>query len=134
MGGSFARGQRRRKIGTLTSEGLDRALEIDRRFFARFPARRHRLRLATQAEVDGLTTAYGARATRLGPGDRWFAAVKQLGAGRWLKCFIPAPAGNETDVSEEWAALLYDRLAARGEGVADLEAATLRLGTGRPAQ
>ncbi len=132
MGGSFARGQRRRQIGTATSEGLDRALELDRRFFGRFPARRHRLRLATQAEIDGLKVAYGIRATRLRIGERWFAVVKQLAAEGWLKCFIPAPADNETDVPEEWAALLYDRLVARGEGVTDLEAATLRLVAGRP--
>ncbi len=132
MGGSFARGRRRREVGTLTSEGLDRALELDRRFFDRFPARRHRLRLATQAEIDGLTVAYGPRATRIQPGQRWFTVVKMLAAGRWLKCFIPAPADNETDVPEEWAALLYDRLAARGAGIADLEAATLRFATRRP--
>lgn len=132
MGGSFARGQRRRKIGTLTSQGLDQAMELDRRFFDRFPLRQHRVRRATLAEIDGLTVAYGARATRLEDGEKWFAVVKQLVAGRWVKAFIPAPAENETDVPEAWAVLLYDRLSARTEGVTDLEAATLRLATERP--
>ena len=127
MGGSFARAQLRRRISDMLSGGLDRSLEIDRRFFERFPERRHRVRLATQSEVEGLAVAYGAKAARLQAGERWYAVVRWLSDGAWLKAYIPNRAGEETDVPEAWAALLYSRLAARDDGIADLETATRRI-------
>ena len=134
MSGSYARAQRRRRIGAMLSGGLDRALEIDRRFFERFPDRRHRVRLAAQSEVEGLGVAYGAKATRLEPGERWYAVVRWLADGAWLKVFVPERAGEESDVPEAWAAALYARLSARDGGVADLEAATRRVAAMRSAR
>lgn len=127
MGSSFTRAERRRRIGEMLAGGLDRSLEINRRFFDRFPDRRHRVRLATQSEVEGLVVAYGRKAGRLEPEERWFAVVRWLSDGAWLKAYIPAPAGEETDVPEAWAAALYARLAARDGGIADLEATTRRI-------
>ena len=134
MGGSFVRGQRRRRINDMLSGGLDRALEIDRRFFERFPDRRHRVRLAARSEVEGLAVAYGAKATRLEQGERWYTVVRWLADGAWLKVFIPNREGEETDVPEAWAATLYSRLADRDGGVADLEAATRRVAAMRSAR
>ncbi len=127
MGASFARAQRRRRIGARLSGGLDRALEIDRLFFERFPVRRHRIRLATPSEVEGFAVAYGVGATRLKAGKRWYAVVRWLSDGAWLKVFIPNRAGEETDVPEAWAAALYGRLAVHDGSVAELEAATRRV-------
>ena len=134
MGGSFARAQRRHRIGAMLSGGLDRALEIDRRYFERFPKRRHRVRLASRSEVEGLTVAYGAKATQLDPSERWYAVVRWLADGAWLKVFIPNRAGEEADVPELWAATLYSRIASRDGGVTDLEAVTRRVAAMRGAR
>jgi hypothetical protein len=58
------------------AERVDRVAQADARFFERFPHRRHRVRLASEAET-GQYKIIDGRPVFLPPGCRFFVAVRK---------------------------------------------------------
>ena len=84
---------------------IDAVCEGDRRFFERFPERRHRLRLAGPTEAALASRTSGEPFS----GEKWFAVVHQIIPGVRVKLFFTGPAGNDTDVGEAECRWLYER-------------------------
>lgn len=87
---------------------LEAAVEADRRFFERRPARSHCIRHTGRAEIAAAERA-GCGLDPALPGFRWFTAVRQLAPGVRVRVYLQAPAMCETDVPEDMAAALYRR-------------------------
>jgi hypothetical protein len=73
----------------------DRIVRADERFFARRPERKHRLRLAYQAEIDQL------RAPPVEPGFSAFTIVRVVADGVRTQLFVMLPDQFETDLSKD---------------------------------
>jgi hypothetical protein len=89
------------------ADAVDRVTQADRRFFERFPDRRHRVRLASQAEILQYGIVLGVYPTAP-HGFEHYVAVKNLTPGCRMRVPFTGPAGNDTDISEREAAWLYD--------------------------
>ena len=101
----------RRKLQRL-SERIDRKiLSADRAFFERFPNRSHRVRLASQLELQANKLL---NPTSPEPPDGYaaYVAVRQLRPGIRMRGFFIDPSGGDTDLSEDEAHALYERVSA----------------------
>jgi hypothetical protein len=83
----------------------DRSAQSDRKFFERFPHRRHRVRFASQAERQQVLNG------RLPPAFKLYTVVRNVRDGARLRAFLPAPAGRETDVDEATAKAIFEMAA-----------------------
>lgn len=99
----------RRRVVRLQGD-VDRVLEGDARFFARFPARQHRIRMAARVEITLNAAVHGRHAIPDEPGAQWFVAVKQVQPGTFARAFVQADPGASTDLSEEHARRVYEHL------------------------
>ena len=75
----------------------------DRKFFQRNPARKHRVRYATPAEILQLGIA-----GELPQGDRLYAIVRSITPTYCARQFVPNSASAGTDVDESFADALFD--------------------------
>ena len=100
----FTRAQHR-QLQKLADE-VDRITATDRLFFEQHPDRRHRVRLATRAEIRQQELLLGA-VLWAGPGGRIFAAVCNVTPGRRIRLLIGVEGAGITDLAEEAAAALF---------------------------
>jgi hypothetical protein len=82
-------------------------------FFKRHPARKHRVRYATRAEIERLETV-GNKPLTLPPGCRLYVIVRCITPGYFARQFVPALERAGTDVEEDLADVLFDLLAEEG--------------------
>ena len=90
------------------AERVDRITQTDRRFFERYPHRRHRVRPADQAECEQ-HALLGGKPLALPPGSRLFIAIRNISPG--ARVFFPAPEIRETDTSEAAAREVFKAVA-----------------------
>ena len=86
---------------------VDKVTQADRRFFERFPNRRHRVRLASQAEIAQHELLEGAPIWKP-PGTRIFVAVRNIAPGCRLRLYIRGIEGAETDLDEGMAKAIFE--------------------------
>lgn len=96
----------RRKMRKL-ADRVDRVTESDRRFFERFPQRQYRFRPAGQAEIESLNVAGDSWP----PGASLCTVVRNIAPGMRARAFVPIVGPMETDVGEEAARALFERVA-----------------------
>jgi hypothetical protein len=89
------------------ADNVDLVTQADRRFFERFPNRRHRVRLASQAEI-GQNEVLEGGPLWLPEGLRVFIAVRNIAPGIRMRLFLRAPEMSETDVDELTALAIYE--------------------------
>lgn len=134
--GGFLTRTDRRHIKTL-SAAVGRVTDGDARFFERFPERRHRVRLASTAEVETDAIVKGEPDISTVPGSRWVTIVKQLAPGVRLRVVERSIGrdGNDFDLSEEMARWAYDQMVVPGSYMWERErqmvAALARMGAPR---
>src|SRR6478672_10200923 len=100
---------RRRRMKKL-ADRVDRITQGDRRFFERFPHRQHRVRLASEAELQQRELLEGAPLA-IPPGFKVFVVIRNVSPGARMRLFLPAPEGRETDVSEVTARAIFEAVA-----------------------
>lgn len=101
---------------------VDKIVEADAAFFARFPRRSHRVRLASSAEIEQNAAITGAGSTGPGPGRRWFVAVRQIAPGVRMRLFTLSFEDAETDMAEGEARKVFGFLAASQPKATHIEA------------
>ena len=89
------------------AERVDRVSQADRRFFERFPHRKHRVRLASQAEI-GQNEILQDETVWLPPGYRWFTVVRNVAPGARLRLFVRYLEDAETDLDEATAREIFE--------------------------
>jgi len=89
------------------AERVDRVSQADRRFFERFPHRKHRVRLASQAEI-GQNEILQDETVWLPPGYRWFTVVRNVAPGARMRLFVRYLEDAETDLDEETAKEIFE--------------------------
>jgi hypothetical protein len=89
------------------AERVDRVSQADRRFFERFPHRKHRVRLASQAEI-GQNEILQGETVWLPPGYRWFTVVRNVAPGARLRLFVRYLEDAETDLDEATAREIFE--------------------------
>ncbi|MET4794676.1 hypothetical protein ABIF64_006854 [Bradyrhizobium japonicum] len=92
------------------AERVDRVTQADRLFFERRPDRRHRVRLASQAELEQCELMEG-RPTSPPPGCRVFTIVRNIAPGARLRLYTYGLEDAETDLSEAVALAIYEAAA-----------------------
>jgi hypothetical protein len=90
------------------ADRVDRVTQADRRFFERFPHRMHRIRLASQAEIEQNAILMGSDEMALPPWQQHFVAVKNVAPGHRMRLTVVGPTGAETDLGEEAARGIYE--------------------------
>ncbi len=134
--GDFLTRADRRRIETLAA-AVGRVTDGDARFFERFPDRRHRVRLASPAEVETDAILKGQPDISTTPGSRWVAIVKQLVPGVRVRAVERSigRGGNDLDLTEELARWAYDQMVVPGSFAHERErqmvAALARMGAPR---
>jgi hypothetical protein len=100
-------GQRRqmRKI----VDRVEQMTQADRRFFERFPARQHRVRLASQAEIEERRIL--EELPPIPDGLRFFIAVRQIAPCIRMRALLIAPEDNETDMPEAQCRAVFQQAA-----------------------
>jgi hypothetical protein len=88
------------------ADRVDRVTQADRMFFERFPDRMHRVRLASQAEIEQQELIHGA-ALWTPPHCRIFVVVRNVAPGARMRLFIFSVEGSETDLDETTAAKIF---------------------------
>jgi hypothetical protein len=102
--------EQRRQIEKLAPH-VDRVADTDIAFFKKHPDRRHRVRLASEAEIAEAEIIEGKLLQ--GPEEyRWFTIVRKLPGVR-LRVFVAAPAWAQVgiDVPEDVAASVFESAA-----------------------
>ncbi len=134
--GDFLTRTDRRRVKTLSAV-VGRVTDGDARFFERFPERRHRVRLASAAEVETDAILKGEPGISTESGSQWVTIVKQLGPGVRLRAVERSIGrdGNDFDLSEEMARWAYDQMVVPGSYMWERErqmvAALARMGAPR---
>ena len=100
---------RRRRMKKL-ADRVDRITQGDRRFFERFPHRQHRVRLASEVELQQRKLMEGAPLA-IPPGFKVFVVVRNVFPGARMRLFLAAPEGRETDVCEATARSVFEAVA-----------------------
>jgi hypothetical protein len=98
--------------------GVDRPSDADREFFKRFPDRKYRVRLTSQAEIEANEILEG-KPWIVPEGQRWFTAVRLLAPGVRVRAYISAPEGVKTDLKETLARTIFEYAAGTGGKVAE---------------
>ena len=96
----------RRRLQKL-AEKVDRVTRADAKFFERFPHRRHRVRLASDAEIDQQEILEG-EPVWMPQGCRIFAVVRNIAPGARLRLYIRGLEGSETDLDEATARAIFE--------------------------
>lgn len=96
--------------GIKLADRVDRITQGDRRFFERFPDRRHRVRLASAAELQQYELLEGAPLA-IPPGFKAFVVIRNVFPGARMRLFMVAPEGRETDVCEATAQSIFEAAA-----------------------
>lgn len=104
---SRPRNAAQRRLDELSAAN-DRMSQADKKFFERFPDRRHRVRLAHKAEVEAGAVVNGMNPTRLPSEFKHFVAVKFLSPDCRMRLGFIGLEGSETDVSEAVAAAIFE--------------------------
>jgi hypothetical protein len=107
---SLSPGQRRlmRKI----VDRVEQITEADRLFFfERFPARQHRVRLASQAEIEERRILEDL--PPIPDGLRFFVVVRQIAPCIRMRALVVAPEDNETDMPESQCRAIFQQVAGR---------------------
>lgn len=104
---SKSRSAAQRRLDELSAAN-DRMSQADKKFFERFPDRRHRVRLAHKAEVEAGAVINGVNPTCLPREFKHFVAVKSLAPECRIRLGFIAPGGIETDLSEQIAAAFFE--------------------------
>jgi hypothetical protein len=86
------------------SSGIAAILEADRRYFERFRHRRHRLRLASTAEI---TNDLGRAGSDPPPGYRPAVAIRKITPVIRIRAFLFWPEAEEIDIDENWARQVF---------------------------
>jgi len=89
------------------ADKVDLVTQADRRFFERFPNRKHRVRLASQAEI-GQNEILQDETVWLPPGYRWFTVVRNVAPGARLRLFVRYLEDAETDLDEATAREIFE--------------------------
>lgn len=98
--------QQRRQLQKL-AEKVDRVTNADRLFFERFPQRRHRVRLASAAEI-GQQEIMEGQPLFLPAGCRIFTVVRNISPGVRLRLFVRGIEGAETNLDEATAREIFE--------------------------
>jgi hypothetical protein len=88
---------------------VERMTQADRRFFERFPTRQHRVRLASQAEIEERRIL-----DNLPPvpdGLRFFIVVRQIAPCIRMRALVVAPGDAETDIPESRCRAIFQQAA-----------------------
>jgi hypothetical protein len=96
----------RRQLQKL-ADPVDRVVASDRKYFERFPHRQHRIRLASQAEIESAGIMQGEKIA-LAPDEQLYIAVKSIAPGSRLRLAIVGPRDAATDLPEDLAQALYE--------------------------
>ncbi|MGH9614296.1 MAG: hypothetical protein ACRD4P_14580 [Bryobacteraceae bacterium] len=101
----FTRSRRRemQKLANL----VDRVTQTDRRFFERFPHRKHRVRLASQAEI-AQHELLDDKPIFLPEVCRIFTVVRNIAPGARLRMYVRGLEGSETDLDEATALAIFE--------------------------
>jgi hypothetical protein len=120
------RAQRRqlRKV----ADKVDRITQADRRFFERFPHRQHRIRLASQAEIEQQTLLDG-KPPWVPRGYHLFAVIRNIAPGCRLRLFVPGPPSVDTDAPEDIVRGVWE--AAATPKIREIEADMRRMAEGQ---
>jgi len=98
----------RRKLSKIVDQ-VKPMTEADSLFFRRHLQRQHRVRLASQAEIEEQRILDNLPQI---PDDwRVFIAVKQIAPGVRVRAILGAPEGAETDLPESLAAQIFRKAA-----------------------
>jgi hypothetical protein len=95
----------RRRIEKL-AERIDRVSKADRKFFQRFPLRRHRVRVASQAEIEQPRLL--GEDVSLPTGKQHFVAIRYLTPDMRLRLLVVGPQDADTDLSESEARRIFE--------------------------
>lgn len=108
---SLSPGQRRqlRKI----VDRVEQMTQADRLFFERFPARQHRVRLASQAEIEERRIVENLPS--IPDGLRFFIVVRQVAPCIRMRALVVAPEDAETDIPESRCRAIFQQAAGRFE-------------------
>jgi hypothetical protein len=100
-------GQRRqmRKI----VDRVEQMTQADRLFFERFPSRQHRVRVASQAEIEERRIVEDL--PPIPDGLRFFIAVRQIAPCIRMRALVVAPRDAETDLPEAQCRTIFQRVA-----------------------
>jgi hypothetical protein len=107
QGGDHLSRAQRRQMKKLAAR-VDKATNADRKFFERFPHRRHRVRLVGPAEVEYSALLAGESPRRLPPDFRHYAIIKNVASGARLRMIVIGNKGWDTDLPEQKARELYE--------------------------
>ncbi|WP_038950402.1 hypothetical protein [Bradyrhizobium genomosp. III] len=100
----------------------DRMSQIDRRFFERFPHRRHRIRIGHPAEVEAGRIAYSAERQQIPQGFCHYVVVKSFAPDIRLRASTLGPLGIDTDADEVTARSIFQRLLEENPKLAKIDA------------
>lgn len=107
------------------AEDADRAVEGDRRFFARWPARTYRIRLLSQAERRQVEIFRGKPIQPL-PDQAVFTVIKQLAPGVRMRATVIGPQDSiGEELTDAEAGSIYEGYADHHPEVRQREAALL---------
>jgi hypothetical protein len=79
---------------------IDLISEADRKYFERFPQRRHRVRVAGRVEIEGDEIIRG-RAMRVPPGRQLYTAVRSARPGLRLRIMFHGPEDADPELFSE---------------------------------
>jgi hypothetical protein len=85
--------------------------QADRLFFERFPTRQHRVRLASQAEIE--ERRIFEYLPPIPNGLRFFIVVRQVASCIRMRAMVVAPEDNETDMPESQCRAIFEQAAGR---------------------
>jgi hypothetical protein len=122
----FSRAQRR-QLKKLADK-VDRITQADRRFFERFQYRQHRIRIASQAEIDQQTLLDG-KPPWVPQGHHLFAIIRNVAPGCRLRLFAHGPPSVDTDAPEDIVRGVWE--AAATPKVWEIEAQTRKMAEGQ---
>ena len=129
-GGGRMKRSTRRQIQKLAAK-VDRISDADRKFFARFPHRKFRIRIAGQAERETQELAHGSL-QNCPPGCRLFVIVQNIAPGTRMKIYTVGLDGMDTDLPENVVQRLWDETTASvSEKVQDVEAVLRKVAGGQ---
>lgn len=100
----------------------DRLSQIDKRFFERFPHRRHRIRIGHPAEIEAGQIAYSAEREKIPQGFCHYVVVKSFAPEIRLRASTVGPVGVDTDAGEAVALTIFQRLLDENPELAKIDA------------
>jgi hypothetical protein len=93
------------------ADRVEQMTRADRLFFERFLARQHRVRLASQAEIEERRILENLPLTP--DGLRFFIVVRQIAPCIRMRALVVAPGDAETDMPESQCRAIFQQVAGR---------------------